>query len=102
MNFELLLAHLRELVRTYKMTPNRVVTFRPSYLALHPSAKGRQRRYRTLLTPSADPHADARDPRWSTQRAVGSLAFLSRHLPHKTVPHKTVPGTDEGLNGGIR
>jgi len=61
--------------------PNRALTFHPSYLALSPSAKVRQRQYRTLLAPSADPQTDARDPRWSTQRAVGSLAFLDRHLP---------------------
>ncbi len=32
MNFELLLAPLRERVRTYETTPNGVVTFHPSYL----------------------------------------------------------------------
>ena len=44
-------------------TPNRVITFHPSYLALSPYAKVRQRQYRTLLAPRADPRADARDPR---------------------------------------
>jgi putative transposase len=62
-------------------TPNRVITFHPSYLALSPAAKVRQRQYRTLLAPSADPRSDTRDPRWSTQRAVGSVPFLTRHLP---------------------
>jgi putative transposase len=62
-------------------TPNQVITFHPSYLALSPSATVQQRQYRTLLAPSADPRADARDPRWSTQRAVGSVPFLTRHLP---------------------
>lgn len=29
----------------------------------------------------AMPWADARDPGWTTQRAVGSAAFLARYLP---------------------
>jgi len=62
-------------------TPNRVITFHPSYLALSPYPKVRQRQYQALLAPSADLRADARDPRWSTQRAVGSPAFLERHIP---------------------
>jgi putative transposase len=62
-------------------TLNRVITFHPSYLALSPSAKVRQRHYQTLLAPSADSRADARDPCWSSQRAVGSVPFLTRHLP---------------------
>ncbi len=62
-------------------TPNRLITFHPSYLALSPYPKVRQRHYRTLLQPSPDPQADGRDPRWSSQRAVGSPAFLRRHLP---------------------
>ena len=39
-----------------------------------------QRQYRTLLLSSADLRLDARDPRWTTQRAVGSPAFLRRYL----------------------
>ena len=62
-------------------TPNPLITFHPSYLALSPSPKVRQRHYRTLLLPSSDPRLDARDPRWTRQRAVGSAAFLSRYLP---------------------
>jgi hypothetical protein len=50
--------------------------FHPSYLALRPSPKVRHRQYRTLLVPSADPRADARDPRWTTRRAVGGAAPL--------------------------
>ena len=34
-------------------------------------------------TVRADPGVDARDPRWSTQRAVGSAAFLTRYFPHE-------------------
>ena len=65
-------------------TTNYLITFHPSYLALSPYAAIRQRHYRTLLQPSPDPQADGRDPRWSTLRAVGSPAFLRRHLP----PHE--------------
>jgi putative transposase len=61
--------------------PNPLITFHPSYLALSPYPKVRQRQYRTLLLPSPDPRLDARDPRWTTQRAVGSAAFLTRYLP---------------------
>jgi putative transposase len=64
-------------------TPNRVITFHPSYLALSPYAKVRQRQYRTLLAPSADPQADARDARWTTQRAVGSPAFMAPYVPRR-------------------
>ena len=62
-------------------TPNRIITFHPSYLALSRSATVRQRQYRTLLAPSEDPRADARDPHWSRQRAVGSAAFVARYTP---------------------
>lgn len=61
-------------------TPNRVITFHPSYLALSPYAKVRQRQYRTLLAPSADPQADAP---WTTQRAVGSPAFMAPYVPRR-------------------
>jgi putative transposase len=63
--------------------PNRVITLHPSYLALSPYAKVRQRQYRTLLAPSADPQADARDARWTTQRAVGSPAFMAPYVPRR-------------------
>jgi putative transposase len=62
-------------------TPTPLITFPPSSLALSPSPQGRHRQFRTLLGPSADPRADARDPRWTTRRAVGSAAFLARSLP---------------------
>ncbi len=64
-------------------TPNRITTLHPSYLALSPYAKVRQRLYRTLLAPSEDPQADTRDPRWSTQRAVGTAAFVARYTPRR-------------------
>jgi hypothetical protein len=64
-------------------TPNRVITFHPSYLALSPYAKVRLRQYRTLLAPSADPHADTHDPRWTTQRAIGSPAFMTPYVPRR-------------------
>jgi putative transposase len=58
---------------------NPLVRFHPSYLALSAYPKVRQRHYRALLTPSNDPRADARDPRWTTERAVGSAGFMARH-----------------------
>lgn len=64
-------------------TPNRVITLHPSYLALSPYAKVRQRQYRTLLAPAADPRADTRDARWTTQRAVGSPAFMAPYAPRR-------------------
>ena len=56
-------------------TPTPLITVHPSYLALRPSPQGRHRQYRTLLVPSADPR-DARNPRWTPRRAVGSAAPL--------------------------
>jgi putative transposase len=64
-------------------TPNQVITFHPSYLALSPYGKVRRRHYATLLVPSEDPRADARDPRWSTQRAVGSPTFMAPYVPRR-------------------
>jgi len=63
-------------------TPNPLITFHPSYLALSRYPKVRQRHYRSLLAPADDPRGDLRDPRWTTQRAVGSPAFLARFGPH--------------------
>ncbi len=31
--------------------------------------------------PSPDPRLDAREPRWTRQRAVGGATFLTHHLP---------------------
>lgn len=59
--------------------PNPLITLHPSYLALSPYAKVRQRHYQALLAPTIDPVADGRDPRWTTHRAVGSPAFLARY-----------------------
>lgn len=61
-------------------TPNRVISVHPSYLALSPYPKARQRHYRTLLAPSTDPRVEAPDPRWTTQRALGSPAFVARYV----------------------
>jgi putative transposase len=58
--------------------PNRLIQFHPSYLGLSPYAKVRQRHYRAILAFSSDPHLDARDSRWTSQRAVGSPEFLKR------------------------
>jgi putative transposase len=81
-------------------TPSRLITFHPSYLALSPHPKVRQRHYRTLLLPSQDPRLDARDPRWTTQRAVGSAGFLARYVPprgrRKVIP---VPPQIQALGG---
>jgi putative transposase len=62
-------------------TPNPLITFDPSYLALSPYPKSRQRQYRALVAPSPDPIADAHDPRWSTRRTVGTAAFVARYTP---------------------
>ena len=64
-------------------TPNPLITLHPSYLALSPYPAVRQRHYRALLAPSPDPATDARDPRWSTQRAVGTAAFVARVTPRR-------------------
>ena len=64
-------------------TPNPLTTFHPSYLGLSPYPAVRQRQYRVLLAPSPDPTADARDARWSTQRAVGTGAFVARYTPRR-------------------
>ena len=58
-----------------------VTTLYPSYLALSPYPKVRQRQYRALLAPSPEPTADARDPRWSSQRTVGTAACVARYTP---------------------
>lgn len=63
---------------------NPLITYHPSYLALSPYAAVRQRHYRRLLAPSDDPRVDARDPRWTTQRVVGSPGFLAEHLPRRS------------------
>jgi len=60
-------------------TPNPLVTLHPSYLGLSRDPAGRQRAYTELLAHSADPQTDTRDPRWTTKRAVGTLAFLARY-----------------------
>lgn len=64
-------------------TPSRLITFHPSYLALSPYPKVRQRHYTTLLLPNSDPRLDACDPGWTSQQVVGSAAFLTRHLPRR-------------------
>ena len=60
---------------------NHLIQFHPSYLGLSTYAKVRQRHYRAILASSSDPHLDARDSRWTSQRAVGSPEFLERHHP---------------------
>ncbi len=61
--------------------PNRLLTYHPSYLGLSRYAKVRQRHYRTLVSRTAETGLETREPHWTTQRAVGSAEFLSRHLP---------------------
>jgi putative transposase len=63
--------------------PNPVITLHPSYLALSRYSAVRQRRYRDLLAPSADLVAEGRDPRWTTDRAVGSAVFVARYTPSR-------------------
>ncbi len=74
-------------------TPNPTITFHPSYLDLSRDPAGRQRAYTALLTSSADPRADLRDPRWTTKRAVGSLAFLSRYGARRGRASRATMGT---------
>jgi hypothetical protein len=64
-------------------TPNSMITRHPSYLALSPYAEIRQRHYRTLLVPRGDTVADGRDPRWTTQRALGRPASVTRYAPRR-------------------
>jgi len=54
-----------------------LITLHPSDLGLSRYAKVRQRHYRDILAVQ-EPRADIRDPRWTTERAVGSVAFLTR------------------------
>jgi hypothetical protein len=77
---------------TYALgAPNSLITLHPSYLGLSRYPKVRQRHYRVLLAPSDEPRADARDPRWTTARAVGTAAFLARYsLP--APPHDETDG----------
>ena len=73
-------------------TPNPLVQFHPSYLGLSRYSAVRRRHYRTVLMSSDNPEADQRDPRWTTNRAVGSPAFLTRHgLPLRRPPATTPP-----------
>ena len=64
-----------------KGTRSELITLHPSYLSLSRYAKVRQRHYRCMLFPDSDSRLDGRDARWTTQRAVGSPAFLNRYLP---------------------
>ena len=72
----------------YTLMWNRVSTLHPSYLALSPYPKVRQRQYRALQTPSPDPTAYARDSRWSSQRAMGSAPFVARYTPARPPPNR--------------
>jgi putative transposase len=62
---------------------NPLIRYHPSYLALSSYPKVRQRHYRALLASSEDAQADARDPRWTSERAIGSPAFIERFLPRR-------------------
>jgi putative transposase len=68
---------------------NPLVSLHPSYLALSPYSKVRQRHYRALLAPSPDPRLDARDPRWTTERAIGTLAVPARYGLQRRAPGET-------------
>jgi putative transposase len=59
--------------------PNPLITAHPTYLALSRYPKVRQRHYRNLLVPSTDPVAEGRDPRWTTDRVMGSAAFVAHY-----------------------
>ncbi len=60
-----------------------LITWRPSDLTLSRYPKVRQRYYHTLLASSADPRAEARDPHWTTQRAIGSPAFMAPYVSRR-------------------
>jgi hypothetical protein len=64
-------------------TLKRLDTIHSSSRGLRPYAEIHSRQYRTFLPPSEDPQADARDPRWTTQRAVGSPAFMAPYVPRR-------------------
>lgn len=72
---------------------NPLISYHPSYLALSPYPAVRQRHYRALLAPSGEAQADARDPRWTSERAVGSPAFLKRFLHRR--PRRRIRSPDE-------
>jgi putative transposase len=57
-----------------------LICLHPSYLALGASGEERERLYRELLTPSKELRDDARNPVWTTQRAVGSPAFVAPYV----------------------
>ena len=75
------------------------ITFHPSYLGLSPYPAVRQRHYRILLAPTGDPRADARDPRWTTQRAIGSPGFVAPHLLQRGRRRiETMPSQNQGVS----
>ena len=63
--------------------PGLLITWHPRDLALSRYAKVSQRYHHALLAPSTDLRAEARDPRWTTQRAMGSPAFLAPSVPRR-------------------
>jgi putative transposase len=63
--------------------PKPMSTLHPRDLALSPYAKIRPRHDRALGGSSADRVADARDPRWTTQRAISSPAFVAHPAPRR-------------------
>jgi putative transposase len=62
---------------------NPLITLHPTYLGLSPYGAVRQRQYRKLLEPNEDARADGRDPRWTTERAIGSDAFVAPYRHRK-------------------
>lgn len=72
-------------------TSNPVLTLHPSYLGLGPDPAIRQQAYRTFLAPGPDPQADARDPRWTTESVIGSLAFVARYVRRRGRPSTKAP-----------
>ena len=62
-------------------TPHRVIPVPPISRALSVSATVQRRHSAALLAPSEAPRVDARDPRGTARRAVGSPAVLARYLP---------------------
>lgn len=81
---------------------NRLITLHPTYLGLSPYAAVRQRHYRRLLAPSEDPRTDARDPRWTTQRAVGTDAFVAPYRHGRPGRRTSATGTGTRLARGVQ
>jgi hypothetical protein len=75
-----------------------LITWHPSDPALSPDATVRPRQCRPLLAQSTEPRADARDARWTTQRPIGSTAFMAPYVSRRGRRRiETMPSQDHGV-----